>query len=330
MTRVSKQKATIIGIMAVFFWAAMIGFMRLTSEAFGPTLGPALIYTLSALGLLIVRTPKNIRKMPRKYLLIGGILMVYVEIASTMAIVLASSSKQTIEIGIVNYLWPTLTVLLFVATSKNVKPTWLIVPGTLLATGGVVCAVGGDGGLDIASIMGNISSNPLPYLLAFSGAIAWAAYSVITPAMSEGHDGLTLFFIATAVAFWALFLVTGCIMPEVTPQIPDLVPLIVTAVILTAGYACWNFGIIYGDLGLMSTVSYAAPVLSSLSSSIILATTLSLSFWLSAAAVAVGSLMSYFSTKPKSDSSDSDSDGSANVELDIRVEAEAPAAVAAE
>ena len=85
MTRVSKQKATIIGIMAVFFWAAMIGFMRLTSEAFGPTLGPALIYTLSALGLLIVRTPKNIRKMPRKYLLIGGILMVYVEIASTMA-----------------------------------------------------------------------------------------------------------------------------------------------------------------------------------------------------------------------------------------------------
>ncbi len=295
----SQQRATAIGVTAVGFWAFMVSTMRLTTEYFGALLGASILYTIASAALWAVRRPRNIRSFPKRYLVIGAALVAFVEIATSQAVGLASNEIQTIEVGIVNYLWPTFTVLLTVINTKDSKPSWLIVPGTILATGGVICALGGDAGLSISAVAENLSENPLPYGLIFAAASTWACYSVFTPRIAEGHDGLAVFFTATACILWILYFANGAPLPESDPGLPGILTAVFAALALAAGYACWNIGILYGNMNVMATVSYATPILSTLASVVLLHATLSAPFWFGAAAVAIGSLVSWLATDGK-------------------------------
>lgn len=59
----------------------------------------------------------------------------------------------------VNYLWPTFTMLSAIAFNKQ-KSNFLIVPGFLVAILGICLVLGGDQGLDIAGMAANIRDNP--------------------------------------------------------------------------------------------------------------------------------------------------------------------------
>ena len=292
----SKHRATVIGITAVCFWAFMVSTIRLTTQYFGPLLGASILYTIASAALWVVRRPHNIKSFPKKYLIIGAVMVAFVEIATSQAVGLAANEVQTIEVGIVNYLWPTFTVLLAVASTKGKKTSWLIVPGTILATGGVICALGGDAGLSVSAVAENVSSNPVPYGLIFAEAIAWACYSVFIPRIAEGHDGLAIFFTFTAICLWVLFFANGAPLPESNPGLPGILTAIFAALALAAGYACWNIGIIYGNMNVLACASYATPILSTLASVVLLHATLSVPFWFGAAAVAIGSLLSWLAT----------------------------------
>ncbi|MFH4284717.1 hypothetical protein WAJ30_20195, partial [Acinetobacter baumannii] len=49
----SKNLATFIGLSAILMWASMVGFVKHITTAIGPDVGITLIYSLSALLLLI-------------------------------------------------------------------------------------------------------------------------------------------------------------------------------------------------------------------------------------------------------------------------------------
>lgn len=55
----------------------MAGTVRIVSENFGATLGSALIYTVGGILLLMFRRPAPILRVPKKYLIIGGLLFVF-------------------------------------------------------------------------------------------------------------------------------------------------------------------------------------------------------------------------------------------------------------
>ncbi|EPM1585111.1 hypothetical protein LLI97_003453, partial [Acinetobacter baumannii] len=50
----SKNLATLIGLSAILMWASMVGFVKHITTAIGPDVGITLIYSLSALLLLII------------------------------------------------------------------------------------------------------------------------------------------------------------------------------------------------------------------------------------------------------------------------------------
>ena len=104
------KKALIAGIGAIFCWSLMVGFLRLTTVNYGSELGIALIYTLGAVFLFLLDKPTPFKKIPRRYLLIGGVLFATYEPFMAFAVGLAQDSFQAIEVSILNYLWPTLTV----------------------------------------------------------------------------------------------------------------------------------------------------------------------------------------------------------------------------
>ena len=59
--------------------------------------------------------PAPLHKYPRTYLIVGGLLFVFYESSISLSIGLASSAASSVEVSLVNYLWPTMMVLLAAA-----------------------------------------------------------------------------------------------------------------------------------------------------------------------------------------------------------------------
>uniref|UniRef100_UPI0013EF8F41 aromatic amino acid DMT transporter YddG n=2 Tax=Klebsiella/Raoultella group TaxID=2890311 RepID=UPI0013EF8F41 len=167
------KKATLIGLIAILLWSAIVGLIKSVSEGFGPVGGAALIYTCSAVLLLFTLGFPKIKKFPVSYLIIGSVLFVCYELCLSLSLGFTHSGRQAIEVGMVNYLWPSMTILLAVIVNRQ-KTSPLIIPGVILAIVGIGRVLGGDGGFSLTEMMNNVMDNPLSYGLAFSGAVIWA------------------------------------------------------------------------------------------------------------------------------------------------------------
>lgn len=289
----SRRSATAIGLCAVLLWGGLFALTRLTTLAFGSQLGAALIYTLAAALTFAVRRPPRLRDIPRTYLLSGGALFVFYESATALAIGLAASSTQTVEISLVNYLWPTFLFLFASARSGGGSAVARALPGALVAAAGVIVGIGGNNGLDWGAVGASIASNPLPFALILAAALTWPVYSVITPELSGGHDCTAIFLAGVAVALWALYLAGGAAPMTHELRLADMGTLLATACVIAAGYGCWGHGALHGNMQVMAIGSYATPLLSVIVSTLMLGVSLQPVFWAGTVAVVAGSLINW-------------------------------------
>ncbi len=291
-----EKKATLIGVSAILIWSMVIGMIRTVTQALGPIGGAAMIYTVSSVILLFVAGFPRIRAFPRAYLYFGALLFCLYELCFSLSLAYAHSSRQTAEVGMVNYLWPSLTVL-FTVLFNRLKPGFLLVPGMLLAILGIGWILGGEKGLDIGGMLANVGDNPFSYSLAFVGALLWAGYCTLTNKAAEGHNGITLFFILTGASLWAAYLLGDNPPMHFSPAV--FLHLAVAGLAIGLGYAAWNVGILNGNMAVLATASYFTPVLSSLSTALVLGERLSFPFWQGTVMVCVGSLLCWISTRSR-------------------------------
>jgi len=292
----TKQRATLIGLMAIILWSTMVGLIRGVSEGLGPVGGAAMIYTLSGLLLLFTVGFPDIRRFPRRYLVAGSVLFVCYEICLALSLGYATTRHQAIEAGMVNYLWPGLTILFAILFNGQRTNGWII-PGLLLCIIGVGWVLGGDNGFSIDDIISNVVSSPLSYILAFCGAIIWAAYCTVTRKYAEGNNGITLFILLTAVTLWLKYVLSE--QPPMLFSWPVTLRLGLVALALGFGYAAWNVGILHGNVTILATASYFTPVLSSALAALLLNASLSWAFWQGACMVCAGSLLSWYATRQR-------------------------------
>ncbi|MGY5839623.1 aromatic amino acid DMT transporter YddG [Vibrio chemaguriensis] len=287
---------TLYGCIAILSWSCLLGIARLVTESLGPVGGAAMLYSLSSIFLLIVVGIPKLSYFSPKYLVFGGAMFVCYEIFLALSLGYSNSRAQAIEVSIVNYLWPALTVL-FAVLGSNKKTNWLLYPAVALAFIGVAWTVSGENGLSVTQIMSNVSSNPLVYFMAFAGAVIWAFYCNLTQRQQSKHNAITLFFIATAVSLWVKYAFAD--EPEMTFSWEAMGYLLASAALMAGGYGLWNIAIVGGNMVFLATLSYFTPIFSALFSSIILGVTLSPSFWQGVVMVTVGSLLCWVVTKEK-------------------------------
>ncbi|MGK9174353.1 aromatic amino acid DMT transporter YddG [Yokenella regensburgei] len=288
------KKATMTGLLAILLWSTIVGLIRSVSEGLGAVGGAAMIYSVSSLLLLFCVGMPNLRTFPRRYLITGSLLFVAYELCLSLSLGFANTATQAIEVGLVNYLWPGLTILL--AVMVNRKPVSLfIVPGILLAIAGICRVLGGEQGFDLGQIAANLTSNPLSYGLALSGAVIWAVYCVVTQRMAQGANGVTFFFILVSLALWLKFF--SAPQPAMQFNLRVIVHLVMAAMAMGFGYAAWNVGILHGNVTLLAAASYFIPVISAFIAAVMLDASLSLAFWQGAAMVSLGSLLCWWSTR---------------------------------
>lgn len=290
----SSKKATLIGLVAVILWSSIVGLIRSVSESFGAVGGAALIYTVASVFLYFSIGMPRIREFPRRYLAWGSLLFVAYELCLALSIGYADDGRQAIEVGMVNYLWPTFTIVAAILFNGQKTNLW-IVPGFALSMLGICWVLGGDQGLDLPGMLRNVRANPLSYGLAFAGAVIWAAYCAVTARMAGGKNGVTLFFILVAGVLWVQYCVTGG--GAMSFGIGPAVYLILAAGAMGFGYAAWNVGILHGNVTLLAGASYFIPVFSAALAAMILRTPLSLAFWQGAAMVCLGSILCWIATR---------------------------------
>jgi len=293
----TQKKATLIGLIAILLWSAIVGLIKSVSEGFGPVGGAAMIYTSSAILLLFTVGFPKIKNFPRSYLIIGSILFVCYELCLSLSLGFSDSSRQAIEVGMVNYLWPSMTILLSVIVTRQ-KTSWWIVPGIIMAIAGIFRVLGGEQGFSFQDILANLQSNPLSYGLALSGAMIWAIYCVVTQKIAQGSNGITLFFILTALVLWVKYLFSP--QPEFELSAWVWFSLALSAISMGFGYAAWNTGILHGNVTVLATASYFIPVVSAMLAAVILNSPLTIYFWQGAAMVSLGSLLCWWATRTKS------------------------------
>ena len=168
---ISKNRATLIGLIAIVLWASIVGLIRGVSQGLGATGGAAMIYTVASVLLLATVGFTRLRDMPRRYLFWGSLLFVSYELCLSLSIGYANTGQQAIEVGMVNYLWPTFTMVAAILFNGQ-RANWLVVPGLLVSLAGIGWVLGGERGVDLAGMLENVQDNPLSYGLAFSGACA--------------------------------------------------------------------------------------------------------------------------------------------------------------
>lgn len=290
----NRKKATLTGLIAVLLWSAIVGLIRGVSERLGATGGAAMIYTVGAFFLLLSVGLPKLSTFPRRYLWCGGLLFVSYELCLSLSIGYAHSGRQAIEVGMVNYLWPTFTMVSAILFNKH-RANLLIVPGFLLSMIGICWVLGGAHGFDPAEMLANIQDNPLSYGLAFLGAVIWAAYCTVTARIANGKNGVTPFFMMVAAVLWIKYLSSGG--GAMTFNLQAIVYLALAAAAMGFGYAAWNVGILHGNVTVLAGASYFIPVISAALAARLLHAPLSTNFWLGACMVCGGSILCWVATR---------------------------------
>ncbi|EPG42686.1 hypothetical protein F907_00110 [Acinetobacter colistiniresistens] len=290
----NAKKATLIGLVAIFLWSLIVALIKDVSSHFGAVGGAALVYTLASIFLLCSVGWTRLKSFPKAYLIWGSILFVAYELCLSLSIGYSSNNRQAIEVGMVNYLWPTFTMVAAILFNQQ-KANFLIIPGFAISLLGIGWVLGGEQGFDLAGMLQNIQQNPLSYGLAFIGTLLWAAYCTLTARIAKGVNGITLFFMLVAIVLWIKYLLMGGGSFDFDGS--SSLSLLFAAAAMGFGYAAWNVGILHGNVTLLAGASYFIPVFSALCSAILLSTPLTLSFWSGALMVCLGSILCWISTR---------------------------------
>ncbi|ENV31542.1 aromatic amino acid DMT transporter YddG [Acinetobacter gerneri] len=289
------NKATLLGFSSIFIWASLVAVVKLITESLSPILGVALIYSFSAICILVLNGLPKLKLMPKTYLWGCGALFVLYEILFLSSVALSQNREQVLIIAMINYLWPPLTIVFSIfAGQLNYKLP--VILGFIIALFGLMMVVNPQL-FDLYRLLLILQENPLAYAFAFIGALLWPCYSVFTKKYAEGHNAVPVFFVVTALSLWCIHFISDEVF--ILPSFNLWILIAITGSLVGIAYSQWNQSLQFGNIQLLILATYFMPILSSFMSMVILGTRPDLAFWIGTILVSIGALICWKSTSPK-------------------------------
>jgi drug/metabolite transporter (DMT)-like permease len=297
--RYRPSTCTALGLVSILFWSTTIAVSRRLAEDIGAlTAGACMWLAGGALGCLyagiVRRNLGQLFRLPVAYLFGCGACFVVYMVCLYLAIGLAESRQQTLEVGILNYLWPSLTLALAVPLlGVRVRVTFWM--GLVLALVGAALAPLRLEEYSTATLAEHLRSNPAPYLLAVAAAILWALYSVLSRRWAAAAEtgAVPLFAMAAGIVLGGISLVfpqpaqwSGLVLGE-------LAFMAVFPVLLA--YAFWDAAMRRGNATLVAAASYAIPIISTVLSCLYLSVAPGPTLWVACGLVAAGAFLCHWS-----------------------------------
>lgn len=282
--------------MAILLWSTTFAFARSLSEQVGPLTAGAAVYLIGgAFGLVrlacTAQPVTRLLRLSRSYLLGCGGLFVFYTAAIYCAVGLARDREHLLEIALVNYLWPTLTVLLSLPLLNKRASRWLL-PGTALALTGVCLVTSQGAHISWISLREHLQSTPAAYALALAAALAWALYSNLARRWSAPESGgaVELFLPATGLVLLALRFVVSEPTNWTFRSVGEASAL---AAMTALAYVLWDVAMRKGNLLLVVACSYFTPLLSTIVSCAYLKVSPNSKLWIGCLLLASGSLITW-------------------------------------
>ncbi len=250
----SRPAATLIGFSAVLLWA-LLAFFTVGSAPVPPFLLNALCFAIGGtVGLAWLLATGGLRRLsgiPLRIYAFGTVGLFGYHFLYFSALRLAPPA----EAGLIAYLWPLLIVL-----GSG------FLPGERLRTGHVLGALTAfaGAGLIVAGGIGTIKGAASGYALAFVAALTWAGYSLGSRRLGHVPTAAVVVFCLASSGLSAL-----AHLAFETPAWPrDALGWAAVAGLglgpVGLAFFTWDIGVKRGDIQLLGTASYAAPLLSTL------------------------------------------------------------------
>lgn len=297
-----STSATALGLLAILFWSAGIAFTRRVTESFGVFDGVAITtFAGGLLGCAWLAATGRLRQalaMPRAYHLVCGGLIAAYFLCYSQAIGQAVDRQRVLEVGIVNYLWPGLT-LLFSLPILGRRASPLLFPGILLAFAGAVLSIGQGADFSWSAFGSHLLSGTRVHLLALLGAVIWGLYSNLSERLAAGAEGeaVPLHLVAAGLVLFAARLATGA-HAAWHPTGASWACLAVSIVFPTLlSYLFWDIAMRRGHAVAVVSASYATPLLSTVSSACVLGVRPGPGIWSACALVIAGALLCKFALR---------------------------------
>ncbi len=251
----TRTRATAIGFIAVLLWS-LLALLTVGSAPTPPLLLNALCFTIGGtLGLVWTAASGKLgqlRHVPVRVYVFGTLGLFGYHALYFSALRLAPAA----EAGLIAYLWPLLIVLFSgLLPGERLKAGHLI--GAVLGFAGAATIISGGGA--------GFQAQYLPgYGLALLCALTWSGYSVLSRRLGGAPtSSVAVFCLATDVASWGLhFALEETVWPAGTLGWVSTLLLGLGPVGLA--FYVWDIGVKQGDIQMLGTSSYAAPLLSTL------------------------------------------------------------------
>jgi drug/metabolite transporter (DMT)-like permease len=285
---------TALGIASILLWSTTVALGRSLAEQLGAFTAASLIYLLGGsigTGYLAAhsRTRLGLRSLPRRYLLGAGSLFALYMLCLYAALGLAQDREQALQVGLLNYLWPILTLLLSIPI-LGAQASLGVIPASITALAGTYLVLIPQG-TATASFTGGLGRNPAPYLLATLAAISWALYSTLSRRWASGSHGaaVPLFMLATGL----LLTVARFFVIETATWTGNAIrELLFVSISTSLAYLFWERAMRGGNIVLVTAWSYGTPLLSTAISSWYLGVKPGMNLWLGCGLIIVGAAAS--------------------------------------
>ena len=249
----TRARATYIGFVAVLLWG-VLALLTVGSAPTPPFLLNAICFAIGGvLGLVwtsLAGGLRALRTVPRHVYILGTLGLFGYHALYFSALRLAPAA----EASLIAYLWPLLIVLMSgLLPGERVRSGHVL--GALIGFSGAALIVSGGGtGFDPAAMDG--------YLLAGICALTWSGYSVLSRSFGTVPTAsVAVFCLASAVLSLPLHIAFETTAWPVGPMGW------LSAILLGLGpvglaFYVWDIGVKRGDIQILGTASYAAPLLS--------------------------------------------------------------------
>ena len=251
----SRSSATAVGFVAVLLWS-LLALFTVGSAPTPPLLLNAICFSIGgALGLIWTHFSGGLgqlRHVPLRVYLFGTIGLFGYHALYFSALRLSPAA----EAGLIAYLWPLLIVLFSgLLPGESLRRGHLM--GAILGFSGAALIIsGGSAGFEAQFLTG--------YGLALLCALTWASYSVLSRRLGTTPTAsVAVFCVASAVLSAGLHLMLeDTVWPQSNLAWAATIGLGLGPVGLA--FYVWDIGVKKGDIQLLGTSSYAAPLLSTI------------------------------------------------------------------
>lgn len=252
----THAKGNLLGLLTILLWSSLALFTVYSEDIPPFELLTISFFIASFIGMVLLRKQKktftDLLKIPLKAYVFGVLGLFGYHFFYFIAV----KNAPAVEANLLNYLWP-LLIVVFSSFLPNERLRWFHILGTLLALFGAFLLVSKGGSLEFES------KYVFGYICALVAALIWSSYSVISKTLKHIPTyAVTGFCLVTAILSFVAHLIFET---TVYPSSTEFFASVMLGLGPVGGaFYLWDFAVKNGDIKILGSLSYLAPLLSTL------------------------------------------------------------------